>query len=446
MRSRLSYGTSGAPRMLRQPTSNHAQPLPLNEVIGSTWLGNRVRLLAFASLIALGSGLGLLKYLILAKVLSVEDFGYYGLVLLVLPFGVYLSHWGTLHSLNVNLPIAYGRGDGVIDRTINGVFGIAIATTVISTTTYFVVIRTLPFSDKDAQLALTLATATILLTGLTDFYALVLRVQRRLVPLGAVTAFRGVVTVGLSAAGAALWGFAGAIGFEFCALAMTLALGAALLPRLRPRRPDRRETAALVIAGAPLLAADLITAARYTTDRLFVAAAIPQELGQYTLASIVTIAFVVLYAVLYQGLVPQLLYEHGAGLSLRRIRCRLRRFAVTVIGFGALGFPVIIALTRLLRDGPFSEYATGLDAVPILYAGGVAGLLTLYSVLLLAARRFYLTVVSTGLGAIVAVAGGLFLSLGEPSVNDFATLFLVSQLVSAVATIVASELVVTGTA
>ena len=46
--------------------------------------------------------------LVFALILGADDLAYYGLLLIVLQFGVNFSQWGVMTGLNVELPLALG--------------------------------------------------------------------------------------------------------------------------------------------------------------------------------------------------------------------------------------------------------------------------------------------------------------------------------------------------
>jgi hypothetical protein len=389
----------------------------------------------------IASTIGLTRYALFANTLSVDDFGYYGLILLVLPFGVYIAHWGSLQTLNVELPIAYGRGRQGIAAVESRALGGVLVTSGVTAIVYVAVLLSVDMSDEDTRTALLLAAAVVLATTVSEFYILVLRVRRELVRLGSVYLIRASAAFCLGGLGAFLWGYKGAVLFEIAAASIAICAGV-VWARIIPRRPVVTETAARIVAGFPLLVMDLVVAIRYTADRWFVATALPEEFAQYAFASITVTGFLVVYAVLYQAFVPQLLHEYGRGLDLPVLRVRARRLALAIAAVGTASLPLIVGLSEWLSRGIFHEYAQGLDLVPILYVGGIASLLPLYSVVVLASGRFYLAALATASGAAVAIVGGFVIVAHSPSIDEFAWLFLISQFVSAVAAIAAAEWVV----
>jgi hypothetical protein len=79
--------------------------------------------------------------------------------------------------------------------------------------------------------------------------------------------------------------------------------------------------------------------------------------------------------------------------------------------------------------------------MPILYLGAVFAVLGIYGVVLWAARRFVVVMLLNLLGTVVAIAGGIVISAGEPSLRDFAWLFVAAQGASTIAIVVVTELV-----
>jgi hypothetical protein len=113
-----------------------------------------------------------------------------------------------------------------------------------------------------------------------------------------------------------------------------------------------------------------------------------------------------------------------------------------VVGIAAAGAACLLLLlliTAIARRTGFSEYRPGLAIMPILFAGGVVSVMAAYEIILLVSRRFYLTMITTSAGAVVAVVGGFVISASSPSLHDYAWLFAVSQAVSTGGLFVAGE-------
>lgn len=396
----------------------------------------------YGVLIATASVLGLAKTVALAKVLGADDLGYYGVLLVVLPFGTYLSTLGTLAALGVELPMAFGAedrdADGLRDRSL----GLVVLATTVVAATYLLIVGALSFSDPNMRAALMLATFTVVLNSLFEFYLTVLRARVRLVPLAAAYCGRSsLALVGTLGAGA-LFGYRGAIISEAAVLLLSvLYVSWALEPSMRPRAPRRNESVRLVRAGIPLSLANFALAISLFADRSFVAVTLPDDLGQYTFAAIITVAWFAFTGFVAQAVGASALHAYGGGLALSAVRRRVGRASLIALSLGVLGLPLIIIIAGWLKDGPFSAYALGLDVVPILYAGGALSTISIYGYVLLAARRFGLVLASTASGLIVGLGGGMLLAFGHPSVEGYAWLFLGSQIVTAIATVAAVELV-----
>lgn len=383
--------------------------------------------------------LGAAKYVAIAKFLSPRDLGYYGLVLLVLPFGVYVSNWGSLHALNVELPAAYAgdarQADGLAERA----FGFVLVSTTSTCVVYLAVVLTVPIADSRAKTALALAAATIFLNTLSEFFILILRVRRRLPSLGAVSLLRAGTSVGLASLGAWLFGYSGAITFEFLALGTAITAGMLLTHWLRPRRPIRTEVRRLVPIGVPLLIADVVLALRLTLDRFFVASSLSTQFGQYTLASLITVAFAVVYGILSQAIFPQLLFERAQGLSFSALGRRIRLMTCALLLGGAALAPFFWIGTSWIRDHGLERYSTGIAVMRILYVGGCLSLVAIYSVILLAARRFHLVMSISATAAGAGLATGAIVAATRPSLNGFAWTFVATQLIAALGFVAAGE-------
>lgn len=384
---------------------------------------------------------GFVKSLVFAKVLGVDELAYWGLVLVVLQFGVYVSNVGILNGLNYELPVAYGRGAAAPERSAQAALGSIIVTSLFVAVVYSVVVLAIPADDQRATLALLTAALLVAATTIAEFYVLMLRVRREVLPLALTYLLRAAVALCLGAAAGALFGFVGVVVAELTTLVLVVSIAVwRWLPPLPPRRPDPRQALRLIRIGIPLAASNLIVAGTYMTDRLFVAGALPDEFGQYTFASIVVTVALTLSAMIGQLVAPQILFEHGAGLSLRGVRARMLRITALIAAGGLAGFGLLLVATELARDGIFSEFEPGIDAMRILYIGGVFTVLNIYSIGLWAARRFVTVMVTTSLGLAVAVIGGILITAGNPSLNDYAWLFVAAQGTSTIALALATEL------
>ena len=391
---------------------------------------------------SLAAAVGLAKNLVYAGVLGVEELAYYGIVLLVLQFGVYVSNWGILNGLNYELPVAYGRGDRDPDTAAERALGALLATSGATALIYLLGVLALE-GPGDSRLALSLAALLVLATTVGEFFILMLRVRRQLVPLSIGSLVRALaLLVGGALAGAA-FGFVGVVLAETAALlAVTVLLRTLWLPGLRPRRPARAETIELMRVGLPLTISNVLVAGIFTLDRIFVAVSLPtDDFGQYTFASIVVVAAFAASGILSQLVAPQVLYEHGAGLALRDLRLRMLRITAAIAALSVIGFGVLVGLTELASHGVFEEYSAGLDTMRILYLGGVLAVLNIYGVALWAARRFMLVMWVTAVGVLVALAGGLVLVAGDPTIEDFAWLFVAAQATSTIGMAIATEIV-----
>jgi O-antigen/teichoic acid export membrane protein len=379
---------------------------------------------------AIASALGLLKGFVFAKVLGVDQLGAYGLVVLVTQFGVYVATWGVLSALGNQLPIALGRQDRNVDELTDRALGAVVLAWAVTAAIYLGFVLFVDPSDSDVTLALVAAAGVTAATTLSEFFFLLLRVERRLVPLASMYLLRAGAAIALGGAAGSIWGFPGVVVSEIVALTAAVAVARRFwLRRVRIRRPAIRTTWWLVRRGAPLSFANVLIAGTFAIDRIFVAATLPAAFGQYTFASFVVLAWVAVIGMLNQVVAPQLLYEYGGGAGLRQIQSR----ALRTVGLGALvgvaGLLVLIPLTAWLESGILSEFGPGLDAMPILYLGGLISMLALPGFLLHALRP-ELSTLAAALGALVGLVGGVVLSAAQPGIEDFAWLFVATQLIT----------------
>jgi O-antigen/teichoic acid export membrane protein len=396
----------------------------------------------FALLMAVASVLGLVKGVVFAKILGAQDLGSYGLVLLVSQFGLYVANWGVMSALSNQLPIALGRGEGDTDAFVDRSFGALILTCSITAAVYLAAVLALSPGDGDVLVALLAASVVTVVTTLCEFQFLLLRVHRQIVPLGQMYLLRAVVAIALGAVAGTIAGFVGVIIAELVVLALVVIVSRrAWLATVRVRRPRRIDLRWLIARGAPLMVANLLIIGTFTIDRVFVATTLPDEFGQYTFASFVVVGWLAITGVLNQAVAPQLLFEYGQGLPLRRVRMRALRLVARLAALGGAGLLVLAVLTAWAREAVLSDFAPGLTAMLILYVGGLVSVLALPGFLLHALRPAFSTAAAV-LGAVVALVGGAVLAGGNPGINDFAWLFVASQLATTLAMLGGVEWVV----
>jgi len=389
----------------------------------------------------LASLIGLVKTVVFAKVLGVEDLGLYGLAVLVTQFGVHIGNWGILSALNNQLPLALGRGEERVPTLIGRAIGAIVLALTLTGALYVAVILALPGSNA-THVALAVAVALVVATTLFEFALMLLRVERRLMPLAAMYLVRSALALVLGSAAGLIWGFGGVIAVEVALLlAIALASRRRWLRTVHVLKPRLEETKWLVSRGAPVMLANLIVVGSALVDRVFVAAVLPDEFGQYIFATIVVTAWLALSGILAQALAPRYLFEHGTGVPLTTIRAKsLRVMAIAVVG-GILGLPILLVAAAALRSGAYSEYRAGIDVMPILYLGGLLSLLAFPS-FLLAALRPSLATAAAAAGAAVGIGGGVVVSSPDPSLSGFAWVFVASQAAVLVVVLLSVQLLV----
>lgn len=379
------------------------------------------------------SALGFLKGVVFAKVLGAPEFGYYGLVVVVLQSGIYLSSVGFLSALNNQLPVALGRAGGDTRELIDRSLGALLLASAATSTLFLVVVAFA--ASGDTRTALALAALVTFATVVSEFFVLLLRVERRLVPLSSAYLTRALLAIGLGAGAGAAWGFEGVVASEIAALALVVAISRRVwLRTVRVRRPTLSGVRWLLRWGAPLMVANTLVGATFTVDRIFVASSLPDDFGQYAFASLVVIGWLAVGGMVNQAVAPQLLFDYGSGMSLEAVWRRSARVVAISAAGGLAGLVVLLVAMEPLKRGVFSEYAVGLDVMPILYLGGLASLLSFPGFILHALRPAYSTVAAAA-GAGVAVLGGAVLAAGDPALRDFAWLFAGSQAVTMIVAI-----------
>ncbi len=403
----------------------------------STSTGGRT---VFTALMTTAAVLGFLKGLVFAKVLGPVDFGYYGLVLIVVGFGIFVSNWGVLGALNNQLPMAYGRRDSGLPEVVDRSLGTLLVALAATAAVYLLVVLLISPATGDRRLALVLAAFLTVATNLNEFNVMMLRVERRLIPLGGVYLARAFLAIVAGIVAGAAWGWTGVVASELLALVLTSAITRrAWLPWIRVRAPRLNRTRWLLRWGLPVTAANLIFISGFTADRVFVASTLPDDLGQYILASFVVTAWLAVSGMISQALAPQLLFEYGSGFSLARVRRRALRIDAAVLLGGVTGLAALLLARGPLQDGLFRDYAPGLDIMPVLYIGGLLTVLG-FPGFILHAIRPVMTMLASTLGAVIVVFGGFVLTRGDPTLRDFAWLFVAGQAATTAATFLAIEL------
>ena len=167
---------------------------------------------------ATASALGLLKGLVYAKTLGVTELGYLGIAVLVQQFGIYISTLGTLSALNQVLPIAYGRDDDSAVGLESRSLVIVALTSLFSAALSLAILALIWPSDPDLRLALGLAALAAAVTGLGEYFILVVRARRQILVLGWMFLLRAVLAICLGTAASIAFGFAGAIIAEVIAI------------------------------------------------------------------------------------------------------------------------------------------------------------------------------------------------------------------------------------
>ena len=115
----------------------------------------------YGLLLALASMLGLAKTVGLAQILGSEGLGYYGVVIIVLPFGTYLATAGTLAALGAELPMAFGARDPDVAGLRDRALGLIVLSVTFVTAVYLAIVAIASPHDPDMRTALLLAALTV---------------------------------------------------------------------------------------------------------------------------------------------------------------------------------------------------------------------------------------------------------------------------------------------
>lgn len=402
---------------------------------------NRQALLPYVLGMAAASAIGLAKNFLFAALLGPVAFGYYGLVLVVCQVGFYVCTVGIANALVIELPIAHGRGEDERARRLARTgFSAALVLSAVVGTVYIAVVAGFGLGRGGAHIALMLASGTTVAMSASNTVIVILQ-GRGLLNEIAVTSFtRALMVLAVGAVGALVGGYEGAIVGECLGIAAaTLFILARFLPELRLIRPDRRTTVRLIRVGSQLMASYALMTAFFTVDRVVVAAVRPSELGQYTFATLVSLAMLNAWAVLYSIIPSQLLRRYGAGDSIYAIRARLIQILRSLGVASLAGLGCVEVFVEMAPSLGFSSYQEGLNLMPILFIGGALTLFSVYDVLLQAGGRYGLTLVPPLVGAVLLVLGSGLLAASHAPLTAFAWLFVGSRAVMLGALIVATE-------
>ena len=129
--------------------------------------------------------------------------------MLALQYGVYAANWGILNGLNFRLPISYGRADAEPEAAAQRALGALLITTMLTAVLDLAgsspSIRQTPHPDRACP-----GRAHGPVTTIAEFFVLMLRVRRELIPLALTFFARAVLAIVLgpqraSASGSRAW-------------------------------------------------------------------------------------------------------------------------------------------------------------------------------------------------------------------------------------------------
>lgn len=389
----------------------------------------------------IASAIGLVKGFVYAEVLGSHALGYYGLVLIVSQFGVGVCSWGVMSALNYRLPIAFGKQAERLDETIDRSLGAVLATSTLTGVGYLIVVAALAPSDANVWLALSLASVITVATVALEFCLLLLRAEGRLLPLATIYITRSTLAAVLGAVAGSLWGYLGVIGAELGSILVVIAVARGRWVRLSPRRPTVDWVRPLIRWGVPLAVANTVVSATFLLDRVWVASTLSSRLGQYTFASYAVFGWAAVLGVLSQSTAPRLLRELGSGLEIRAVRTKAVLICVAICVAGLPGLAVLHFARPWLAQHLFPGYATGLEAMAILYIGGLLSVMS-FPGFILGALRPSALLWTSGIGAATAAAGGAIMAASGAGLMSFAWVFVISQLVTAMLKLALLERVV----
>ena len=385
----------------------------------------------------LASGLGLLKGFVFAAVIGSHDFGLYALALLVGQYGQFAANLGIFNVIQTRLPQAYGRGDADVEDQIRTALASLAVSTTVTMAPYFAFVAFVIPTSSDVRTVLLLAGVLTVLGSALEFYLAVLRAQRRLDSLARLYVVRSVTALLVGIVAGASFGFRGVLCAEAAALLLVAVLGTRNVP-LRPRLRAGSQVLALVRIGSPLMLVSMLFTASVSLDRLFVASSLPADLGQYTFAALVVVGWLAVGSIVAQLVVPQILFDRGAGVRAADLSRRMRRYMSLVTVTGILGALMLYLVISLVGTRLFPEYESGLKIMPIMFLGGAASMLAL-PVMVLQALRPAWALLSSGAALVLLVAGSTLTLAYDPSVTHFALVFAGAQIFGTVVAVAALE-------
>ncbi len=391
---------------------------------------------------ALSSILGLAKSLVFARVLGADLFGYYGIVDLIVTYGIYALSLGLLEALNRQIPFYLGSRDATqatrVARAATG--ALALSTAVIGGA-YLVIVALLLEPWSPLWVAYVFGG---ILTALNLFFFLAIvhvLARRQAVRQAVILLIKSISALALGATFATWWGLPGAIGGEGLGILLATAFAVVrdhAIPA--PAKPSAKVLGPVFRLGVPMVLGVFATSVGRSIDRILVVAALGAIVfSQYSFALIVFVAASVAANAIVLYATPRISFGMGDRRSLRGYVYRIDQVVAAVLALAALGAVPFDQLTAGLGRAIFPDYSVGLDLMRIMYVAAAAQIATVYQSVLVAAGAVRTLFAQAVVVALLSLAAASFVALTAPSPYAFAVVFVASRLTAAAALFVAAH-------
>ncbi len=386
--------------------------------------------LLYFILMAAGSVVAIGKNLMFAKILSVSAFGYLALFNIAVSFGTNFIHLGLLNGLNRELPVALGRGEE--ERAV------LLRNMVITALAFLLLLFLVPYTaavfiwageDLKVKTILLIASLAVTVKILYQITALELRGRQMLVPFSLIYLLQGLFTLGAGIVGGIYWGLKGVVVAVVLGSVVAVATAWYIwLDRMRFVRLDFKEIKYLLRIGVPLLVSLLCASFIFSMDRLFVAGLFGFEtLGHYQFAALVFTAGQMLAGIIGQWVTPQVLYDHGRGVSPKKNFYRVITIMGVILGIFLIGWYPFAVAAGFLIERFFPRYLEAISYLNIFYLAAGFTTINLTGVVLNALNRQRLIMIGVVFVTIVLVLSYLIAGWLEAPLIAFAWIFLSGQ-------------------
>ena len=330
----------------------------------------------YVGLMGAGAGLGLLKFLLLGRLLTLDDFGVYAYAAVLIQYGVPVASLGILDGLSRRVPIILGEGRvRLAHRVRNACVGALVTTLGTAIVLLLVGLGAAVFffeADSPTQLVLLATSDAVAFV----FFSLGLRDVRSHLHSFSYSAFiaaRGVLDVTMVLLVATRWGAPGVLAGEtvvFGTLAFVLFRWFVPEPGVMFR--GGTEVRATIHDGALIVVAGVLANTGLMSDRLVLGATLERSsFAVYAFHALILVAALTSQNIVYQYFYPRVLHLWGAHKDYAEVFRYVTRLATALLVLSMVGAPLVFPVYRLVGRVFFPEYPIDLVLVGAFYAAGV---------------------------------------------------------------------------